>query len=92
MADELGWGNKSVVTQYTNIVSLLHKRAYEFAKNHTFVNTNKRTFANIEFANANLKESHFRAFLSALPCPAGSLPRRSVPGYWIREWRNENKI
>jgi len=72
VADELGWGNKSVVTQYTNIVSLLHKRAYEFAKNHTFVNTNKRTFANIEFANANLKESHFRAFLSALPCPAGS--------------------
>ncbi len=78
IADLLGWNNRQVVIWHRNIKKNLHPRSWRLAtegvtRNHEFVTIeeNPLVTTDVTIVTSDWKESHFRAFLSHLPCPNG---------------------
>lgn len=70
IASEIGFGDKSIVTAHANIKTKLHDASWDlarFARIRKFENASAFSSANLGFAIANWKESHFRSFLKELP-------------------------
>lgn len=75
IADELGW-TPAHVSYHKRIKEQLHPLAWQAARglttNGNFVNQLSDDVVNQELTIVNWAESHFRAFLSALPCENGN--------------------
>ena len=72
IAKELGW-SETRVTRYSSIKSLLHPRAWSYArtelpKNVDLATDHEELVGNRELPIGNWRESHFRALLRYLPC------------------------
>lgn len=76
IANVLGWTTKQQVDQYTSIKTKLHPRAWTLAAygsttNPSLVDSVESDVVDSASTKVDWKETHFRSFLSHLPCPNG---------------------
>ena len=75
IATELGWKTTEQVYQHGNIKKSLHERAWllarngELTKTEDVVSEESKPVVSRELTKVGWRETHFRAFLAALPCP-----------------------
>lgn len=96
IAGELpGDWSESKVTFHSNIKELLHAKAWNTARFTTIgdtVNQSYDSVVNAEFTKVNWRESHFRAFLSELPCANGNRAAMRAQVAAIRELLSKDKL
>jgi len=93
---ELGWERVPVI-QHRNIKTNLHTRAWDIArwgvtKNDDVVTADESTIVTSSVTKVTWRETHFRAFLSELPCPNGDRAPMRAQVAAIRELLSKDKL